>query len=112
MYICNVTNIKQYMCSTADYEKYHEELKVKYGKDTVFYCRSMNAMMDQNGVSPEHAEKFKQIVRDWYDSSDRLDYYTGNIEKRFLEIEDSESVHKLLHEMSVYAYHLEEGSNI
>ena len=100
------------MYSTADYEKYHDELKAKYGRDDAFYRRSMNAMMDQNGVSPEHAEEFKQIVRDWYDTSDRWDYYTGNIEKKFLAIEDSEPVHKLLHEMSVYAYHLEEGPNI
>lgn len=100
------------MYNAADYEKYHEELKAKYGRDIAFYRRSMNAMMDQNGVTPEHAEEFKQIIDKWYDTSDRLDYYTGNIEKEFLAIEDSEPVRKLLHEMLVYAYHLEEGPNI
>jgi len=90
--------------------EYHEMLKQKYGNDTAFYILSVNAIMDSTGVDPKFSEQVKTAVDEWYDSSDRYDYYTGNLEKKLFEIDNSEAMHKLAHRMSVTAYHMEEGA--
>lgn len=110
LYICTVTKNKNNMYNQNKNNEYHEMLKQKYGNDIAFYILSVNAIMDAAGVEPKFSEQVKAVVKEWHNSAERYDYYTGNLEKKLFEINNSEAMHKLARRMSSTAYHMEEAS--
>lgn len=94
------------------YDEYHDKLRARYGNDANIMGLSLLALLNDREFEPELAEPIRNACYEWYDSRDYWDYYTGNLEKKLLEIENSDRMKDLCHRISVHVYHREEGRNI
>ena len=94
------------------YDEYHDALRARYGKDANLMGMSLLALLNDNGFEPEFAEPIRNLCYEWRDSREYQDYYTDNLEKKLLEVENSDRMKNLCHRIAVHVYHMEEGPNI
>lgn len=100
------------MNNNFDWDAWHNELVKKYGNDRNVMGLSLIALLDDAKINPSYSDNIREAIDEWRDSLDYMDYYTGRLEKKLLEIDSSESMKNLCHRIAVHVYHREEGRNI
>ena len=98
--------------NNRNYEEFHTALRARYGLDINLMGLSLNAVLNKGGFEPEIGKQIHTACGEWKHSGDYRDYYTGNLEKKLLEIENSERMKTLSHSIMVHVYRCDEGYNV